>query len=684
MTKKYKIKGLDCPICTKNLEKKINELDCVKQASIDFLKGVLSIECEDEEVTMPKVINLASILEPDVVIEYKKHNIRSKKFSLDLLFLVLGLALSVVTLTIKMPAALYWISFVISALLLGYKTYYKALILLFKGTINENFLVTLSVIGAAAVGENMDALMVIALYSVGKLLESIALNKSKKSIEELTNLKPDYAVIINGEEETKVDPASVKIGDIIVVRPGEKIAVDGVVTSGEASLDTQSLTGESLPTNVSTGSEVLSGAIVIDGVLYIKATNLASTSTAAKIMELIEQASDKKSKTETVISKISKWYTLGVIILAVAVWGIVFAVTKNFNTAIYRGLIFLVVSCPCAFAISVPLAYFSGLGNASKKGILIKGSNYLDALTKLNVIAFDKTGTITTGEFEIVNVKSLDKNIKEKDILFLSAIGEQYSLHPLAKAIANGCGKKLPKATNVKEVAGKGVYFEYNDAKYFVGRHNKNASGTLVELTKNGEPIGEIVLSDKIKEQSRLAIDKLNRMGIQTIMLTGDNKGVANAVAEKVGISQAKAKLLPSDKFEYIQSLKANKNNVVGYVGDGINDAPSLTLSDVGISMGIRGSSATIEASDVVLATDNLDKIPQGILVSKFTRKIVWQNILFAAIVKITFLTLGALGITGMLAAVIADVGVTVLAILNSLRSLHYSPKKTKKPHHKQ
>ena len=684
MTKKYKIKGLDCPVCTKNLEKKINELDYVKQASIDFLKGVLTIECEDEEVTMPKVINLASILEPDVVIEYKKHNIRSKKFSLDLLFLVLGLALSVVTLTVKMPAALYWISFVISALLLGYKTYYKALVLLFKGTINENFLVTLSVIGAAAVGESMDALMVIALYSVGKLLESIALNKSKKSIEELTNLKPDYAVIINGEEETKVDPSSVKIGDIIVVRPGEKIAVDGVVTNGEASLDTQSLTGESLPTNVSAGSEVLSGAIVIDGVLYIKATNLASTSTAAKIMELIEQASDKKSKTETVISKISKWYTLGVIILAVAVWGIVFAVTKNFNTALYRGLIFLVVSCPCAFAISVPLAYFSGLGNASKKGILIKGSNYLDALAKLNVIAFDKTGTITTGEFEIVEVKSLDKNIKEKDVLFLSAIGEQYSLHPLAKAIVNGCGKKLPKTTNVKEVAGKGVHFEYKNAKYFVGRHNKNASSTLVELTKNGESIGEIVLSDKIKEKSRLAIDKLNRMGIQTIMLTGDNEGVANAVAEKVGISQAKAKLLPSDKFKYIQSLKSNKNNVVGYVGDGINDAPSLTLSDVGISMGIRGSSATIEASDVVLATDNLDKIPEGILVSKFTRKIVWQNILFAAIVKINFLTLGALGITGMLAAVIADVGVTVLAILNSLRSLHYSPKKTKKPHHKQ
>lgn len=682
MKKKFKIKGLDCPNCAKTLEAKIAELGSVKSAKIDFLKSTLEIEADDVNLAVQDAINIAKKIEPDakILVKNEAHKIFGKTFFIDLSLLLVGIALGCVALFVKgLPVYAFWILFVLSALLMGYKTYYKAFWLIFKKTINENMLVTISVIGAAAVGEYMDALMVIALYSIGKILENLALEKSRKSIEKLTNLKPEIVRKLVGENEEIVNPSEIEIGDLFLVKPGERVALDGIVVSGNSNLDVQSLTGESLPKFFKEGDEILSGSIVLDGILTIKATSKLENSTAQKIMDMIENASEKKAKTETVISKMTKWYTLGVIALAVLVWGIVWAVTKDINTAIYRGLIFLVVSCPCAFAISVPLAYFSGLGNASKKGILIKGSNYLDAAANLKTIAFDKTGTITTGEFKIKKIVSLDETKSENDILKLCAQGEKHSLHPIAKAITNEISEELEEVSNFKEISGKGISFELHENKYFVGRQSENLSETTVELFENETKIGEIILEDEIKESSISAIQELNAMGIRTVMLSGDNKIIVDKVAEEVGTNEALSNLLPEDKFKWIENYKQNEKSKIGYVGDGLNDAPSLTLADVGFSMGIKGNDASIEASDIVLANDNPEKIVEAIKISRNTKKIVWENIGLSALIKIVFLSLGAFGVTGMLSAVIADVGVTLVAILNSLRALKFNSKKDKK-----
>ena len=676
MTKKYKIQGLDCPNCARALEEQLNLGKYIKSAKIEFVKSTLEIKSDDDKNAIDEAIKITKQIEPGakIIVDNEKNKKSKSGVLVDICLLSLGLILAIITLTVKMPVWLYWTLFVSSALLMGYKTYYRALKLLLKGTINENFLVTLSVVGATLVGEHCDGLMVVGLYTIGKILESIALNKSKKSIEELTNIKPEFAYLVNeNNEEIKVDPSEIQIGDTIIVKAGEKVAVDGVVISGNVTLNTQSLTGESLPVSVSEGDEVLSGSIVLDGVLYIKATKEYKNSTVSKILNLIENASDKKAKTETVISKIARWYTLGVILLAIGVWGIVWAVTQNLSTAIYRGLIFLVISCPCAFAISVPLSYFSGIGNASRKGILVKGSNYLDVLTKIKAVDFDKTGTLTTGEFEIVNVIPKGK-YKKEEIVYFACLGEQYSNHPLAKGITRNCTPKLPKLKKIKEVAGEGVYFEYNNNNYFVGRKQKDLQKTMVEVYGNDTLIGIIELCDEIKDSTTPCIKELKAMGIKTIMLSGDNESVVKDVAKEVGLDEAYGKLLPEDKYKFIETQKNNKV-VMAYVGDGINDAPSLTLADVGISMGLNGSEASIEASDIVIANDNPQKIVEAIKISKFTRKIVWQNIILSAVIKLTFLTLGAFGITGMLSAVIADVGVTLVAILNSLRALKYNGK---------
>lgn len=671
MKNKYKIEGLDCPNCARMLENKINELKVVKNAKIDFLKSTLEVESDNSQLAIKEIVNLTKKIEPDAkIVVGNKKNIIGKHFFVDIILLLIGIALGVVCICVPMSKYLYWPIFVVSAFLMGYKTYYKAIQLLFKKTINENMLVTISVIGATLVGEGMEALMVIGLYSIGKVLESLALNKSRKSIEELTNLRPEQVTRLNGDEEEIVSPKDIDIGDIIIVRPGEKVAIDGTIIEGEANLDVQSLTGESLPKYYKTNDEILSGSIVLDSVLKIKATSKYENSTVCKILDMIENASEKKSKTETVISKMTKWYTLGVILVAIAVWGIVWAVTNNLNTAVYRGLIFLVVSCPCAFAISVPLAYFSGIGVASKKGILIKGSNYLDGTATLDTIAFDKTGTLTTGEFEITKIVSFTNEKDEDDILRLCAMGEKNSLHPLAIAIVNHCKEKLGKVDNIKEVTGEGVYFEYKGNKYFVGRRTRNLSDTTVELFENNNKIGEIKFEDKVKESSIIACKTLGKMGIKTVMLSGDNEIVVKRVAEKVGVDDAISDMLPQDKFEWIEKNKDKCK--IGYVGDGLNDAPSLTLADVGFSMGLKGNSASIEASDIVLANDDPQKIVEAIKISRFTKKIVWENIILSAGIKLIFLTLGAFGVTGMLSAVIADVGVTLVAILNSLRCLRF------------
>jgi len=676
---KVRIEGLDCPNCARALENEINKIEGVQNAKIDFVKSSLTYESDDINA-LDKIKSLTKRLEPDARIIHKETSKKvNKKSIIDLILLCVGLIIGVIIFFVKMPTWTFWTLYALSALLMGYNTYYKAMTLLFRGIINENLLVTISVVGASIISEHMEGLMVIALYSIGKVFENIAVNKSRKSIEALAKIQPDFAVILNSDgKEERVKPEEVPLDSIIIVKAGEKVAIDGKIIEGRSSIDMQSLTGESVPVNVKAGDEILSGSIVLDGVIKIKTTSLSSDSTITKIQNLVETAAKNKSKTETFISKLTKWYTLAVVGLALIVWGIVWAVTKNFDTAVYRGLIFLVISCPCAFAISVPLSYFSGLGNASKHGILIKGSNYLDACANLSTIAFDKTGTLTTGQFTIEEIKVLNDKLTQTDILHLCALGEQYSLHPLAKAICEAYKGNLEKISAFKEVAGKGVEFKFKNKKYFVGRKSKDLEGTCVELFENQEKLGEIILSDTIKTSSFSAINDLKEMKVKTVLLSGDNEKIVSKVAKEINIDESFGKLLPEDKYNWINNHKS-KTQRIGYVGDGINDAPSLSLADVGFSMGINGSPASIEASDVVLVDDNPEKITSAIKISKFTRKIVIENIAFSAIVKVVFLALGAFGITGMLWAVFADVGVTLLAILNSLRALKYKPKKKNK-----
>ncbi len=671
MKKEYNIVGLDCGHCALTLEKYLERVEGVKSCNVNFSTSKLFLEIEDEnsKAIIKNIFKSAKECNPSVKITEEKGEEAGINY-IDIILFFVGFIMGLIVIFAPLNPVLYWIMLVISALLMGYKTYYKALLQLKIFKLNENTLVTLSVIGAVAVGEEMEALMVIALYTIGKMLEAKAVRFSRKSISSLISSQPEYACIIADGKETKVKPEVVKIGDKIIVRAGEKIALDGKVVEGNATVDKRHLTGESVPVVVSTGDYIESGSIVLDSMLIIEVTSEYKDSTVSKILELVSNASSKKSKTETVISKFSSYYTLGVLVLAIITFGISWIVLKDVYTAIYRGLIFLVVSCPCAFAISVPLGYFSGIGRCSRSGILIKGSNYLDAVAKLNYMCFDKTGTLTTGEFVVEDI-ILEKGVEKDSLLKNVVAGEKHSLHPIAKAICKYYGKDVRvKVTDFKEITGKGIEYKIGEDKYSIGRSSDDLGNTSVEIKKNGKKQGVIVLTDEIKSGNIDLIKDLKALGVKSVMLTGDKETVAKNVACKMGIDEYRAELMPDDKYKVLQELK-DKGYNVGFVGDGINDAPALTLSDVGISMGIKGSDATIESSDVVIADDNISKIPKLINVSRYTKKIVWENIIFSAVTKLTFLVLGALGITGMLLAVFADVGVTLIAILNSLRVLN-------------
>lgn len=677
----YNIHGLDCAHCAMTLEKYLQKMDGVIDAKINFATSKLNIEIEDDKKEILKGLSkYIKKINPDVKInevhEMHEHNHEhnEKVGLIDIILYSIGLILGLIVIFVPLGVALKWIFLISAVLLMGYKTYYKAITSLCRFRLDENTLVTISVIGACALGESMEGMMVVALYTLGKMLESRAVNYSRKSISALINNQPEYAVVIRDGEEIKLNPKDVKIGDTLIVKPGEKVACDGVVSKGFSHIDKRHLTGESIPVATDVGVSVASGSIVLDGVLEIVVQSEYKDSTVSKILELVSNASNKKSKTETFISKFSSYYTLGVIILSFVVWGITWAVLGDISTAIYRGLIFLVVSCPCAFAISVPLSYFSGIGRCSKQGILIKGSNYLDTCAKLDEVLLDKTGTLTTGDFAVSEIKTY-KNTKENELMDVVVAGEQNSKHPIAIAICNYYGKKSKlKIENYKEIAGSGIEFNVKKDKYFVGRSLNSSGYTQVDVKKNDECIGSILLSDQIKDGSKECVENLKSLNIKTMMLTGDNKIIAQKVADEIGLDEMHAELLPDDKYNILSKEKGNGKNIA-FVGDGINDAPALTLSDVGVSMGIMGSQATIESSDVVIADDNLKRIPDLIKISKRTRKIVLENIIFAGVTKFTFLLLGALGITGMLMAVFADVGVTILAILNSLRVLTYKIK---------
>ena len=564
---------------------------------------------------------------------------------------------------------------VISYVFISKEVYFNAFKNIREGKIfDENFLMIIATLGAFYIGEYPEAVLVMLLFSIGEYLSDLAVDTSKKAIVELMDLRSDK---INLKNVGITDVSNAKIGDIFVVAPGEKVGLDGIVIKGESHLDTSSLTGEAVPRAVYKNSDVLSGTINLEGVLEVKATKTFETSTASKIIEILEKSEEKKTKTEKFITKFSKVYTPIVVLLAVFIVIIPTILGGNFNTWLYRALEMLVISCPCALVISVPLGYFSGIGKCSKEGILVKGSNILDDLVNVNTIIFDKTGTITEGVFEVTKIVS--KNKKDDELLMLAAAAEANSNHPIALSIKKAYGKEIKsKITNAKEISGAGISCIIGKDNILVGnkkllKYNKidveenKELGTIVYVAKNKKLLGYIVISDKIKTNAKESLDKLRNDGINNlIMLSGDAEEVVNIISKKLNLDKAYGNLLPQDKVNILEEYKMK--NKTAFVGDGINDAPVIKLADVGIAMGGIGSDATIEASDIVLMKDDLSNLADAIKISKITKKIVLSNIIFAIMFKIIMLVLAILGITPIWLAVFADVGVTIISVLNSLR----------------
>ena len=579
--------------------------------------------------------------------------------------------------------------FIISYLVVGFEILKKAVRNIFRGKVfDENFLMAVATIGAFAIGEFPEAVAVMLFYQVGELFQSYAVDKSRKSIASLMDIRPDYANIEKDGKVEKVDPDEVKIGDIIIVKTGEKIPLDGVVVEGRSSLDTMALTGESVPRVVKTEDEVLSGCINKDGLLKIRVTKEFGESTVSKILDLVENASSKKSKSENFITKFAKYYTPTVVIIAVLLAFIPPIILKDFSTFsvwLYRALSFLVVSCPCALVISIPLSFFGGIGGASKMGILIKGSNYLEALANTEIVVFDKTGTLTEGIFEVQDIYA--EGIEKDELLRIVAHAENYSNHPIAKSVKKAYNKEIDEKIikNPQELSGKGIWAKIDEKDILVGNEKLmleekidfkkcDEVGTILYVAIDKKYVGYVLIADKIKQDSPKTIRELKAMNIkETVMLTGDKKEVGEYVAKKLNMDKVYTELLPDGKVEKVEELlkqKSEKGKLV-FVGDGINDAPVLTISDIGVAMGGLGSDAAIEAADIVIMTDETSKISKAINLSKKTMRIVHENIIFAIFVKIAVLVLTAFGASTMWEAVFADVGVSVIAIINALRMLN-------------
>lgn len=690
----YEIAGLDCAACANEIQEGLNKNPEIKNANVNFAK--MKLTYETDTLSKEGIEKIIQSIEPEVElleVNSKSKDLKNekaqkenrKKLWLHILRLVIGAIVAGVGLYVPMPKVASTIFIVLGYAILLFKTVKNAVKLLFKSkTINENLLITISCIGAYLVGKSSEGLMVIILYEIGKILEEKAINKTRKSISDLMDIKPEYANLKKGDEIEIVEPSEVKVGDIVVAKQGEKIPLDGVVVKGTASLNTASLTGESKPQDVDENDIVLSGSIVLEGLLEIKVTEKYENSTVSKILELVENATDKKAKTETFVNKAAKIYTPIVIGIAILV-GIFLPLISNVtyggeNGSIYRALIFLVISCPCAIAISVPLCYFSGIGKSSKEGILIKGSDYLDELKDVKEIVFDKTGTLTKGQFGISKIEVYSDKYVENDVLKYVVWGESYSNHPIAKSIVrNAKNVETKKVENYEEITGKGIKYNIDEKTVLVGnsslvgKEDEIAESTKIYLKIDEELVGAILLKDEAKHGTKEAIQALNSRGIVTKMFTGDNKKAAKQIAEELGISEFAAEMLPDKKYSELEKeLEKYKgiNGKVAFVGDGINDSPVLARADVGISMGGVGSGSAIEASDIVVMTDSIDRIDCAIDISKKTSKIIKQNLIFSIGVKIIVLVLSVFGVANMWEAVFADVGATLITVLNSLRIL--------------
>ncbi|OLN30119.1 heavy metal translocating P-type ATPase [Desulfosporosinus metallidurans] len=697
--------GLGCANCAAKIETEVNNLEGVKYASVDFVSKKLTL-ATDANVSFPelseKIEGIVKKIEPDVKVTFEENNFKTKTKENDsdedeegdnrkkqITKLVIGGALFAVGMIFKFPNWLELTIFLISYIIVGGDVVLRAIKGIARGQVfSEHFLMSVATIGAFFVGSYPEGVAVMLFYLVGELFQDMAVDHSRKSISSLMDIRPDYANLKVGDELKKVSPDDVSIGDIIVVKPGEKVPLDGKVIEGTSMVDTSALTGESVPRELEPGKDALSGFINKNGVLTVEVTKDYSESTVTKILDLVQNASSRKAPTENFITKFARYYTPVVVFgaLALAIIPPLVIQGATFSEWIYRALVFLVVSCPCALVISIPLGFFGGIGGASKRGILVKGSNYLEALNSVETVIFDKTGTLTKGVFKVTETNS-QNGYTDEELIEYAAYAESYSNHPIALSIISAYNAEIDKnrIENYQEIAGHGIKVNVNGREVLAGNTRLMVSenikfnevetlGTVVHVAIDKKYAGNIVISDEVKEDSAHAIRELKLLGVKkTVMLTGDLKTVGDKIGKQLGLDEVYSELLPADKvdkLEWLDSQKSPKGKLV-FVGDGINDAPVLARADIGMAMGGLGSDAAIEAADIVIMTDEPSKIASAIKIAKRTRSIVYQNIVFALGVKAIFLVLGALGIASMWEAVFGDMGVAILAILNAMRVMN-------------
>jgi len=692
--KKYKLKNLDCASCATKIEGSLTKLEEVKFVTVNFANSTLTIDTDNFEKVKSKIKEIepdVEILDPDKV----KTTVTAKDLAenrVAIIKAISGLVLLIAGIIFedKFHTSTFrifeYVIFLLAYLIVGWNVIVSAVKNIIRGQVfNEHFLMSIATLGAFAIHEMPEAVAVMLFYVVGELFQDIAINRSRRSIKSLLEIKPDYANLSVNGDTTRVSAESIKVGDTIIVKAGEKIPLDGEVIEGNSFVDTSALTGESVPRKVKGKDAVLSGMINLSGLLTIKVTKLFSESSVSKILELVENASSKKAETEKFITTFAKYYTPVVVIgaLLLAILPPLLFSGQTFSDWIYRALVVLVISCPCALVISIPLGYFGGIGSASRKGILVKGSNFLDALTQVKAVVFDKTGTLTKGEFKVSEIVTSNGFSKE-EILEFAAYAEANSNHPVAKSISEAYGKKTDntRIKQVEELSGHGIKAVIDKKKVLTGNdkllHKENidhpvcnVESTVVHVSLDNVYAGHIIISDLLKDDALEAIEALKAKNIQTVMLTGDNNFAAASFAKKLQIGRYYSELLPEDKVMHIENLiKENKGGKIAFVGDGINDAPVLARADIGIAMGALGSDAAIEIADVVLMTDSPSKVVTAIDIAYRTRKIVWQNIAFAMGVKAIFIVLGIYGIANMWEAVFGDMGVALIAIFNASRIL--------------
>ncbi|EMF0142034.1 heavy metal translocating P-type ATPase [Enterococcus hirae] len=683
--KSYRLEGLDCANCAMKIEKRINEINGVKQANVNFAVGKLTIDADQDKIgeIETETRKVIKELEPEVEVkEMEEVTSTLNEEKKDLIRIVLS-AIGLLGLFIWAPAEpIRFIGFLLVYLFIGFDVIKQAALNITRGQLfDENFLMAIATIGAMLIGEYPEAVAVMLFYQVGEYFQGFAVNQSRKSIRALMEIRPEVAHVETEAGLVTTQPERVMIGEHVFVKPGERVPLDGKVISGQSLVDTSALTGESVPKEVFEGESVLSGFININQLLVVEVEKNYQNSTISKLLELVENASSKKAPAENFITKFARYYTPVVVVLAVLLAILPPLVLPNtgFDEWIYRALTFLVISCPCALVISVPLSFFGGIGGASKMGVLVKGSNYLELLAHTDTMVFDKTGTLTKGDF---SVQSIETTMVEPLFMQYVASVEQYSTHPIAQAILADYEGALLPTDQMEEVLGEGIKAVVDGKVVLVGNHKlftryniafpvNQAVGTLVYVAIDQQYVGSIVIADSIKKDAKAALQKLKKLGVkQTVMLTGDAQAIATHIGNELGIDTVYSELLPQDKVAKLEQILTNASQKTAFVGDGINDAPVLARADVGIAMGGLGSDAAIEAADVVIMNDEPGKIADAIRLSRKTLKIVKQNIIFAIGIKSVVLILGAFGIATMGDAVFADVGVTVLAVLNAMRCL--------------